>query len=94
MFLKKTQVASLGKDSSKPPVGMQGGIPNGGALGVPPRNLDGLDDFEDDLSDIEEELEGEDASEGEPIDVADEARLRLDSLWRQNQDASKLMVGS
>ena len=56
------------------------------------RELDGLDDFEDDLSDIEGELEGGEDLEEVSIDLADEARLLLDSLWRKNQDTSKLMV--
>ena len=95
-FLRNAQIDTLDRGYSKPPgrASARGVVPNGGPRGVPPRELDGLDDFEDDLSDIEDELEGGGASEEVSIDVADEARLHLDSLWRKNQDASKLMVGA
>ena len=72
--------------------GVRGAVPNGGPQSARQRELDGLDDFEDDLSDIEGELEGGEDLEEVSIDLADEARLLLDSLWRKNQDTSKLMV--
>ena len=85
---------TLSKDSSKPLGGVRGTVPNGGARGVRSQELDDLDDFEDDLSDIDAELDGEEALEdGSTVDLADEARLHLDSVWRKNQDAIKLMVG-
>lgn len=93
-FQNNPQIHRLDKNTPKPPSqgGVRGAVPNGGPQSVRQRELDGLDDFEDDLSDIEGELEGGEDLEEVSIDLADEARLLLDSLWRKNQDTSKLMV--
>lgn len=93
-FQNNPQIHRLDKNTPKPPSqgGVRGSVSNGGPQSARQRELDGLDDFEDDLSDIEGELEGGEDLEEVSIDLADEARLLLDSLWRKNQDTSKLMV--
>lgn len=92
-FLKKSQLESLNKDMSRPLGGVRRSVPNGSAQGMLSQELDGLDDFEDDFSDIDAELDGEEGLEGElSLDLADEARLHLDSVWKKSQDAIKLMV--
>ena len=93
-FQNNPQIHRLDKNAPKPPSqgGVRGSVSNGGPQSARQRELDGLDDFEDDLSDIEGELEGGEDLEEVSIDLADEARLLLDSLWRKNQDTTKLMV--